>query len=156
MPSPFAGLLMAGLLVVGLYIRWFWYEFWSEGCFGYTTKSCWVGEHIFFSKIPGKYYYETDELPDPRPTQPQEKNRVKSGIFGTLFPYSKSFFMGWDWFYVGNRLQETHPSKIVRKHPYFTGVHINQDLIWCVKMGVYMGFWVHGGSWLIWFPVKKI
>ena len=27
-----------------------------------------------------------------------------------------------------------------------TGVHINQDLIWCVKMGVCMGFWVHGGS----------
>ena len=34
-----------------------------------------------------------------------------------------------------------------------TGVHINQDLLWCVTMGVYMGFWVHGGSWLIWFPV---
>ena len=33
------------------------------------------------------------------------------------------------------------------KNPlFFTGVHINQDLIWCVKMGVYMGFWVHGGS----------
>ena len=28
----------------------------------------------------------------------------------------------------------------------FTGVHINQDLIWCVKNGVCMGFWVHGGS----------
>ena len=27
-----------------------------------------------------------------------------------------------------------------------TGVHINQDLIWCVKIGVYMGFWVHRGS----------
>ena len=26
------------------------------------------------------------------------------------------------------------------------GVHINQDLIWCVKIGVYMGFWVHRGS----------
>ena len=37
---------------------------------------------------------------------------------------------------------------------YFTGVHINQDLIRCVTMGVYMGFWVHGGSWLIWFPAN--
>ena len=27
-----------------------------------------------------------------------------------------------------------------------TGVHNNQDLIWCVKMGVYMGFWDHRGS----------
>ena len=37
----------------------------------------------------------------------------------------------------------------------FTGVHVNQDLIWCVTMGVYMGFWVHGGSWLIWSPVNS-
>ena len=28
----------------------------------------------------------------------------------------------------------------------FTGVHINQDLIWRVKAGVYLGFWVHRGS----------
>ena len=43
------------------------------------------------------------------------------------------------------------------KNPlFFTGVHINQDLIWCVKMGVYMGFWVHGGSWLICFPVIEL
>ena len=26
-----------------------------------------------------------------------------------------------------------------------TGVRSNQDLIWCEKMGVYMGFWVHRG-----------
>ena len=25
-------------------------------------------------------------------------------------------------------------------------VHSNQNLIWCVKIGVYMGFWVHRGS----------
>ena len=36
----------------------------------------------------------------------------------------------------------------------FTGVHNNQDLIWCVKMGVYVGFWVHRGSWLLWLPVN--
>ena len=28
----------------------------------------------------------------------------------------------------------------------FTEVHINQDLIWCVKIGLYMGFCVHRGS----------
>ena len=27
-----------------------------------------------------------------------------------------------------------------------TGVHTNQDLIRCVKRGVYMGFWVYRGS----------
>ena len=26
----------------------------------------------------------------------------------------------------------------------FTGVRSNQDLIWCVKIGVYMSFCVHG------------
>ena len=26
-----------------------------------------------------------------------------------------------------------------------TGVHNNQDLLWCVKIGVYMGFCIHRG-----------
>ena len=30
------------------------------------TKFCWIGKHV-------KYYYETDELPNPWPTQTQEK-----------------------------------------------------------------------------------
>ena len=34
-----------------------------------------------------------------------------------------------------------------------TGVNINQDLTWCVKTGVYMGFSVHRGSWLLRPPV---
>ena len=34
-----------------------------------------------------------------------------------------------------------------------TGVRNNQNLIWCVKIGVYMGFIVHCGSWLLWPPV---
>ena len=33
------------------------------------------------------------------------------------------------------------------------GVHTNQDLLWCVKIGVYTSFWVHRGSWLLWPPV---
>ena len=36
-----------------------------------------------------------------------------------------------------------------------TGVHSNQDLIWWVKIGVHMGFWVHRGSWLLWPPVNS-
>ena len=28
----------------------------------------------------------------------------------------------------------------------FTAVHSNQDLIWWVKIGVYMSFWVNLGS----------
>ena len=27
----------------------------------------------------------------------------------------------------------------------FTGLHSNQDLIWCVKTTIYMGFWAHRG-----------
>ena len=34
-----------------------------------------------------EYHYETDELPNPRPTQPK-KNKVKSGI-GATFSHSK-------------------------------------------------------------------
>ena len=36
----------------------------------------------------------------------------------------------------------------------FTGVHINQDPIWCIKVVIYMGFWDHRGSWLLCPPVK--
>ena len=32
----------------------------------------------------------------------------------------------------------------------FTMVHSNQDLTWCVKVGVYMGFWDHRGFSLLW------
>ena len=33
-----------------------------------------------------------------------------------------------------------------KKSLLFTWVHSNQDLIWCVKIGVYSGFCVHDGS----------
>ena len=40
---------------------------------------------------------------------------------------------------------------ILMYHMYnITRVHSNQDLIWCVKIGVYMGFWAHCRSWLLW------
>ena len=54
----------------------------------------------------GKYFYETDELPNLRPTQPK-KNGVRNGVWATFFPHRKYFFVGYDWFYIGNTLQET-------------------------------------------------
>ena len=33
---------------------------------------------------------------------------------------------------------------------WLVGVRSNQDLLWCVKIGVYMGFGIHRGSWLLW------
>ena len=79
-----------------------------------------------------KYYYETDELPYPRPTQNQEKNRLVA--FGALFSRSKYFFEGWGWFFIGNRLQGTQPNQIIFKHPTITGVRINQDQMGLVKI----------------------
>ena len=57
------------------------------------TKLWWVRKHVL-----RKYYYETDELPNPRPTQPKKK-QVKSGVW-TTFPTPCFFFVGWDWFYI--------------------------------------------------------
>ena len=73
-----------------------------------------------------KCYYKTDELPNPKANPNPRKIRLKSGIWAT-FSHSKQFFVGWDWFYIGNRLQERQTNKIIRKEPY-TGDHINQDL----------------------------
>ena len=36
--------------------------------------------------------------------------------------------MGWDWFYIGNRLQETQPNQILRKHPSVTMVDYYEPL----------------------------
>ena len=53
-----------------------------------------------------KYYNETDELPNPRPTQPKEKKKIKSGNSGHFFLTANIFLVGRDWFYIGNRLRE--------------------------------------------------
>ena len=29
---------------------------------------------------------------------------------------------------------------------YYTGVDSSQDLVWCVEIGLYMGYWVHRWS----------
>ena len=36
------------------------------------------------------------------------------------------------------------------------GVHSNEDQIWAVKVGEYVGFYVDRRSWLIWSPVNSI
>ena len=64
--------------------------------------------------------------PTNSPTQGQPnptKNRLKVAI-GPLFPTANIFFVGWDWFYIGNRLQEIPPNQILRKHPN-TAVQFN-------------------------------
>ena len=88
-----------------------------------------------------------------QPDQEKKKRQKKQcGIWAPFPPpTANSFVVGWAWFYVGNRLQETpNPTKLSANTVFFvTGVHSNQDLAWCVKIGVYMGFWVHRGSWLL-------
>ena len=72
---------------------------------------------IVFSWKTYTFDYETDELPNPRPTQPK-KNQVKRGIWAAFF-HSIFFFVDWDWFYIGNRLQETQPNQFFRKKNVF-------------------------------------
>ena len=51
------------------------------------------------------YYYEADELPDPRLTQPNEKLGEKWHL-GHFSP-QQIFFRGLGLIYIGNRLHET-------------------------------------------------
>ena len=55
--------------------------------------------------------------------QPRQKLRIKSAAMGFCE--------------IGNKNADTTPS--------ITGVHSIQDLILCVKTGVYIFFWVHRG-----------
>ena len=55
----------------------------DTGCLRLNRFS-WVGKH--------KYYHETDELPNPRPTQPT-RNQVETDIWAN-FSHSKYFFVG--------------------------------------------------------------
>ena len=62
-----------------------------------------------------KYDYETDKLPKADPTREKLYGRLKVA-FGPLFPTANIFFVGWDWCYIGNRLQETQLTQILRQH----------------------------------------
>ena len=78
------------------------------------TKLRWVGKHVNIK------YYVTDEPSNPkRPTQPK-KIRLKVA-FGPLFFQQQTIFRGLG-LAIGNRLLETKPNQILRKHPY----HYNQ------------------------------
>ena len=50
--------------------------------------------------------------PTNSPTQgePNPRKIMFNVVFGPLF-HSKLFSVGWDWFYIGNRLHEPNPTK---------------------------------------------
>ena len=72
------------------------------------TEFCWGGKHVNITMKPTNS--PTQGQPNPR------KIRFKSGILGHFFP-QQIFFVGWDWFYMGNSLRETQSNQIFRKHP---------------------------------------
>ena len=81
-----------------------------------------------------KYYHETDELP-PTQVQPNpRKDRLKVAL-GHFFP-QQTFFRGLgDWFYIGNKVQETpQPNQILRKHP-----DDSFDWMLILKRALYLG-----------------
>ena len=112
-------MICASCLVLSVHACWYFVHscvtfrvlyiaFLAIGCWRFT-KFCWVGKHINITMKPTS-----------SPTQGQRnprKNRLKSGVWATL-SHSKYFFVGWDLFYIGNRLQETPPNQILHKHPY--------------------------------------
>ena len=67
-------------------------------------------------------HFPTQGQPNPRTT------RLKVA-FGPLFPTAKYFFVGWDWLYIENGLQETQRDQIIRKHPNNRGHHLREDAI---------------------------
>ena len=62
-----------------------------------------------------RYYYETVELPNPRPTLPKKK-WVMCGIWAAFSP-QRIIFRGLGLFYMGNSLQEALPNQILGQHP---------------------------------------
>ena len=59
-----------------------------------------------------EYYYETDELPNPRPTQPKKKtiNWLKSGVWATFFHMQNIFsWVGIDFIYETNYKKPNPP-----------------------------------------------
>ena len=73
-----------------------------------------------------KDYHETDELPKTK-ADPTQKGKIRCKVdLGHFFPTAKYFFVGWDWFYVGNRLEETYTNQIIRKHPRLITTHLQE------------------------------
>ena len=68
-----------------------------------------------------EHYYETVELPTTQ-GQPNPPKIMLKVAFGPLFPTKKKLFRGLGLvLYTGNRLQETQPNQILRKHPISSG-----------------------------------
>ena len=80
------------------------------GCLRYT-RLCWVRKHVNATMKPTNS--PTQGQPNPR------KIRLKVA-FWAAFSHRKYFFVGWDSFYIGGRLRETHPNQFLRKHPTAT------------------------------------
>ena len=64
------------------------------------TTLCWVGKHANITMKPTNS--PTHGQPNPRKIR---LKTVKSGLWAT-FSHSKEIFVGWNWFYIGNRLQK--------------------------------------------------
>ena len=61
-----------------------------------------------------KYHYEKPTNL-PAQGQPNPRKIGQKWHLGHFFPQQFFFFVGWDWFYIGNRLQETQPNQILRE-----------------------------------------
>ena len=54
----------------------------------------------------------------PAQGQPNRQKNSLKVAFWAAFSHSKYFFVGWDWFYIGNRLQETQLNQKSPQNPY--------------------------------------
>ena len=52
----------------------------------------------------------------------------------TFFPQQCELFVGWDWFYLGNRLQETLPNQFFREH---RTVMVDRVVQWLTEKALY-------------------
>ena len=118
----------------------------SLGClntrvFAMYQLLCWVGKHE-------NIIMKLTNSPNPRPTQPEKKKKVKKSGNRVTFPHSQYFFVGWDWFYTGNRLPRNLTQPNSPQTPYFTGSHSNQDPR-CTQKTIYTPIFTHHvKSWL--------
>ena len=70
------------------------------GCSRYIPNYYYVGLSANINVMAKTTNSQTQGQPNTR------KNRLEWQL-GHFFPHSKYFFVGWDWFKIGNRLQET-------------------------------------------------
>ena len=66
--------------------------------------------------------------------------------FGPLFPTAINFSVGWDCFYIGNRLQQTQPNQIRPRHPIYTILFILYYLYYIPRDGCVEVRFCQGGN----------